>query len=181
LGSRLPFGAGWVTLRLEFFRVFPKAFVEKTGPQENPGSVPKVTKEGPFMARIAAVKFVLTSLVLAAAMTGPLAQARSWPDRSVQSTAATIAVAELPRPGQVIFERIRVGGPFPHEKDGTVFGNREHALPAEKRGYYREYTVPTPGSRDRGARRIVCGGPARAPRACYYTADHYASFRMIVE
>ena len=61
-----------------------------------------------------------------------------------------------------------------------VFGNRERLLPLNTRGYYREYTVKTPGSQDRGARRIVCGGPATVPDACYYTADHYASFRKIV-
>ena len=76
---------------------------------------------------------------------------------------------------------IREGGPFPYDKDGTVFGNRERLLPAHKRGYYREYTVRTPGSRNRGARRIVCGGKPRMPDACYYTSDHYASFREIVE
>jgi ribonuclease T1 len=92
-----------------------------------------------------------------------------------------VRVAELPRPGPQTYELIRQGGPFPYDKDGTVFGNRERLLPAEKRGYYREYTVQTPGSRDRGARRIVCGGPARVPHACYFTADHYASFRKIVE
>jgi ribonuclease T1 len=92
-----------------------------------------------------------------------------------------VRVIELPRQGQETYERIRQGGPFPFDKDGSVFGNRERLLPIEKRGYYREYTVTTPGSRDRGARRIVCGGPIRIPHACYYTADHYASFRKIVE
>jgi ribonuclease T1 len=89
------------------------------------------------------------------------------------------AVAELPSAGAETYELIRQGGPFPYGKDGAVFGNRERLLPAEKRGYCVEYTVTTPGSRDRGARRIVCGGPARAPHACYYTADHYASFRRL--
>ncbi len=132
------------------------------------------------MARIAAaVKFALTSLLLAAAMTAPLAQARA--DRPTESNLAAIRVAELPTQGRETYELIRQGGPFPFGKDGAVFGNRERSLPAEKRGYYREYTVATPGSRDRGARRIVCGGPARAPHACYYTADHYGSFRKIVE
>jgi ribonuclease T1 len=131
------------------------------------------------MARIAAVKFALTSLLLAAAMTVPLAQART--DSPPASSWATIRVAELPVQGRETYELIREGGPFPFGKDGAVFGNREKSLPAQKRGYYREYTVTTPGSRDRGARRIVCGGPARAPHACYYTADHYGSFRMIVE
>ncbi len=60
-----------------------------------------------------------------------------------------------------------------------MFGNRERLLPLQTRGYYREYTVTTPGSRDRGARRIVCGGPASKPDTCYYTGDHYASFRRI--
>ncbi|MCM2251246.1 MAG: ribonuclease [Ramlibacter sp.] len=102
-------------------------------------------------------------------------------DGSAAVQPATVQVGELPRQGRVTYELIRQGGPFPYGKDGTVFGNRERLLPAERRGYYREYTVTTPGSRDRGARRIVCGGPARAPHACYYSADHYASFRKIVE
>ena len=133
------------------------------------------------MARIASIKLALTSLLLATAITGSLAQARSWTDRPADSRPAVIHVAELPRQGRATYELIRQGGPFPYDKDGSVFGNRERLLPAEKRGFYREYTVATPGSRDRGARRIVCGGPPRVPHACYYTADHYASFRKIVE
>ena len=132
------------------------------------------------MARIAAVKFALTSILLAVAMTSPPAQARSFAD-TAEGRAAVISVADLPRQGRETYELIRQGGPFPYEKDGAVFGNRERLLPSERRGFYREYTVATPGSRDRGARRIVCGGPKRAPHACYYTADHYASFRKIVE
>jgi ribonuclease T1 len=134
------------------------------------------------MARVAAVKLALTGVVLAAAISGPLAQARSA-DRPREGSApvALIRVAELPREGRMTYELIRQGGPFPYGKDGMVFGNRERQLPRAARGYYREYTVPTPGSRDRGARRIVCGGPPKAPDHCYYTADHYASFRMIVE
>ncbi|HSV35638.1 MAG TPA: ribonuclease [Ramlibacter sp.] len=133
------------------------------------------------MARIAAIKFALTSFLLTAAFAGPLVQARSLTDRPADSQPAVIQIAELPRQGRMTYELIRQGGPFPYGKDGTVFGNRERLLPAERRGFYREYTVATPGSRDRGARRIVCGGPSRAPQACYYTADHYASFRKIVE
>ena len=72
---------------------------------------------------------------------------------------------------------IQRGGPFPYRKDGTTFQNRERLLPAKPRGYYREYTVPTPGARDRGARRIVAGG--NPPEVFYYTADHYSSFRQI--
>ncbi len=131
------------------------------------------------MARIAAVKFALTSILLAASVSANLAQART--DHPQASSPAAIRLAELPVQGRETYELIRRGGPFPFGKDGAVFGNRERSLPAEKRGYYREYTVATPGSRDRGARRIVCGGAARAPHACYYTADHYGSFRRIVE
>lgn len=94
---------------------------------------------------------------------------------------ATIAAAQLPEQGQNVLALIHQGGPFRHDKDGTVFGNRERLLPNQPRGYYREYTVRTPGVSHRGARRIVCGGqvPTR-PDACYYTEDHYASFRRIV-
>lgn len=93
-----------------------------------------------------------------------------------------VALAELPRQAQDTHRLIRSGGPFPYEKDGTVFGNRERLLPAQKRGYYREYTVRTPRARNRGARRIVCGGPQpTTPEACYYTDDHYASFRRIAD
>ena len=115
------------------------------------------------------------------AITGTgLAQAREKVEPA-PGVLATVRLAELPVQGRETYELIRRGGPFPYDKDGTVFGNRERLLPAQKRGYYREYTVRTPGSRDRGARRIVCGGPVRMPQACFYTADHYASFRKIVE
>jgi ribonuclease T1 len=93
-----------------------------------------------------------------------------------------VAVAALPVQGQQVLQQIYQGGPFRYEKDGTVFGNRERLLPRQTRGYYREYTVPTPGLSHRGARRIVCGGnQPKAPEACYYTADHYASFKRIVQ
>ena len=98
------------------------------------------------------------------------------------STLATVVVTEMPREAQDTYQAIRKGGPFPYEKDGTVFGNRERLLPRHERGFYREYTVRTPGERHRGARRIVCGGEVPTnPKACYYTQDHYASFRMIVD
>jgi ribonuclease T1 len=93
-----------------------------------------------------------------------------------------VAVSQLPPQGQAMMALIYQGGPFNYDKDGTVFGNRERILPAKNRGYYREYTVKTPSERTRGARRIVCGGLTPAtPDACYYTDDHYASFRKIVQ
>ncbi|MFM6986150.1 MAG: ribonuclease domain-containing protein [Hydrogenophaga sp.] len=110
-------------------------------------------------------------------------QARTPDTAPLQGWAyATMAYGELPIQGRQVMERIRQGGPFRYEKDGTVFGNRERLLPAQGRGYYREYTVPTPGLSHRGARRIVCGGQEpRTPDACYYTEDHYASYRLIVQ
>lgn len=129
------------------------------------------------MVRLTSFKLALTGFLLVAASVFSLVQAKG--PVSAES-APTVSVAMLPRQGAQTYERIRQGGPFSDEKDGVVFGNRERLLPAQKRGYYREYTVRTPGSRDRGARRIVCGGQPRTPDACYYTDDHYASFRRIV-
>lgn len=111
-----------------------------------------------------------------------MAQAKG-PAESVQAaTGQTVGLADLPKQGRETYEKILKGGPFEYDKDGTVFGNRERILPTQKRGYYREYTVKTPYARTRGAKRIVCGGnkPA-APEACYYTDDHYASFKRIVK
>jgi ribonuclease T1 len=95
--------------------------------------------------------------------------------------AGSVPLAQLPVQAQVVHAAIRTGGPFAYSKDGSVFGNREHVLPSEHRGYYREYTVATPAARDRGTRRIICGGQRiTAPVACFYTGDHYATFRRIV-
>lgn len=124
------------------------------------------------------VKLVLTGLLFASAWaTGITVAKETAPAVSEMS----IALDRLPVQGRETYQLIRSGGPFPYEKDGTVFGNRERLLPLKTRGYYREYTVPTPGSRTRGAKRIVCGGAPRVPDACFYTADHYASFRRIVQ
>lgn len=126
-----------------------------------------------------ASKFALTGLMLAALASG--VQGREWfGSRTDQKRQDSIALTDLPPQGQRTYGAILKGGPFRYEKDGVVFGNRERLLPREPRGHYREYTVHTPGSRDRGAQRIVCGGEQTAPEACWYTADHYASFRRIV-
>jgi ribonuclease T1 len=130
-----------------------------------------------FMSRLTSLKLVVTGFVLSAVFAAGLVHAKG---PVVFNSNTSITIAELPRQGAQTYELIHQGGPFAYEKDGVVFGNRERMLPAQKRGYYHEYTVKTPGSRDRGARRIVCGGQPKAPDACYYTADHYASFRKIV-
>jgi len=98
-----------------------------------------------------------------------------------ESAAGTVSMAQLPSEARLVEGLIRSGGPFKSQKDGSVFSNRERVLPARPKGFYHEYTVPTPGAHNRGARRIVCGGkPPTAPEACFYTADHYSTFRRIV-
>ncbi|MBT0960570.1 ribonuclease domain-containing protein [Denitromonas iodatirespirans] len=101
------------------------------------------------------------------------------PACSQEPPAAHSDIDWLPAEALDTLARIERGGPFPYAKDGTIFFNREKRLPAKPRGYYREYTVPTPGERSRGARRIVAGG--NPPDVYYYTADHYRSFRRIPE
>ena len=120
-------------------------------------------------------KLGFLSVVVGSVLVGAAVQARGPLDNL-----GTVALAALPAEAQKTQGLIRAGGPFPYSKDGVVFGNREQILPRRERGFYREYTVPTPGSRDRGARRIVCGGQRPTlPETCYYTADHYASFKLI--
>ena len=96
-----------------------------------------------------------------------------------------IAPVALPAEARATLALIKAGGPFPYARDGSVFGNREKMLPPRRRGYYREYTVKTPGARDRGARRIVAGAGAsddvRTSGEYYYSDDHYNSFRRIRE
>ena len=96
---------------------------------------------------------------------------------AAQRGAADVPVAQLPREARETLGLIRKGGPFPYERDGIVFGNFEKRLPLRERGYYREYTVPTPGVRSRGVRRLVAGRGGEI----YYTDDHYRSFRRVRE
>jgi ribonuclease T1 len=122
------------------------------------------------MLRLRLFLFLLIALV-------PLgAQAFWWGEKS--RAVAEIPVAQLPPEARATLVLIKRGGPFPYSRDGIVFGNREGLLPKQPRGYYREYTVPTPGSRDRGARRIVSGGRGGE---YWYSADHYRSFKRIRE
>jgi ribonuclease T1 len=101
--------------------------------------------------------------------------------RTTPDALPTVALADLPKEARAVNAAIRAGGPFPYDRDGVVFNNREKLLPIEARGHYHEYTVRTPGVKGRGGRRIVCGGAKTAPDACWYTDDHYRSFRRIRE
>jgi ribonuclease T1 len=122
---------------------------------------------------------VVAVLALSGGLIGISVQAKAQAPAAVLQT---VTLTALPAQGRDMMALIEKGGPFKYDKDGTVFGNREKFLPARQRGYYREYTVRTPGESSRGARRIVCGGQQpRAPDACFYTDDHYASFRQIVQ
>jgi ribonuclease T1 len=118
----------------------------------------------------------VVALACVSACTVPTANARS---RAAERD--EVVVAQLPREARDVLALVHAGGPFRFERDGVTFGNRERSLPTRKRGYYHEYTVATPGERTRGARRIVCGGPRRTPEVCYYSDDHYATFRRIRE
>lgn len=111
----------------------------------------------------------------ATASTSPTSDKALAPAHATTSL-PTVAVAALPAEARTTLRLIHSGGPFPYSKDGAVFGNREGLLPKRTSGFYREYTVVTPGSRDRGARRIVAGQNGSR----FYTADHYDSFREVV-
>jgi ribonuclease T1 len=133
----------------------------------------------PKTARIVAIVVIAMLVVtLAASLFGcaadkPAASNGTDPASGLK----VVAVADLPKEAQHTLELIDQGGPYPYSRDGVVFGNLEKILPKRDRGYYHEYTVPTPGEKDRGARRIVTGN--RNER--YYTDDHYQSFRRIAQ
>ena len=130
---------------------------------------------------VGACSLLTSTLIALVLLAAPHAQAKG---PAVDAMPGSIALADLPKQGRETYELILAGGPFAYDKDGTVFGNRERQLPAQKRGFYREYTVKTPYARNRGAKRIVCGGMQSGvqpikPEVCYYTDDHYASFKRI--
>jgi len=116
---------------------------------------------------------LLLAAATALALAGSAEARGPRPERPLQ----TVQVRELPPEAREAIALIRRGGPFPHRRDGAVFQNRERRLPAQRRGYYREYTVPTPGARDRGARRVVAG----ASGELFYSGDHYRTFRRVEE
>ncbi|MEU2675709.1 ribonuclease [Streptomyces sp. NPDC007107] len=105
---------------------------------------------------------------------GPVTASAATPPQA--AAVGSICYSALPSQAHDTLDLIDAGGPFPYEQDGTVFQNREALLPSRSTGYYHEYTVITPGSSDRGARRIVTGEQAQED---YYTADHYESFDLV--
>jgi ribonuclease T1 len=125
-----------------------------------------------------------TALHAFVAMVFGLSMALFASGADARSSLGTIRAADLPEQGRQVLAAIHAGGPFAFKRDGIVFGNREGVLPKRPRGYYAEYTVPTPGERTRGARRIIAGkgttGDFRTSDEYYYTNDHYESFRRIV-
>lgn len=126
------------------------------------------------MERIALFLRLLVVSLVGFAATGTEAREIRGIDAAQQPT---IAAAELPAEARDTLALIRRGGPFPYRKDGMIFRNRERRLPAQAAGHYREYTVPTPGARDRGARRLI----ASSSGEIYYTDDHYRSFKRVRE
>ncbi|MFF4582485.1 ribonuclease domain-containing protein [Streptomyces sp. NPDC001389] len=125
----------------------------------------------PRIASIAAAAAVAATL-----FTGQAATAAPAPAPAAVASVGGVCYSALPDEAYDTLELIDQGGPFPYSQDGIVFQNRERVLPAQTTGYYHEYTVITPGSPTRGARRIVTG---RQYHEDYYTADHYATFRRV--
>jgi ribonuclease T1 len=126
----------------------------------------------PRTTRIGAAAALLSALLVGGTVSVGTA------DASVASAASvgSICYGALPSQAHDTLDLIAQGGPYPYEQDGTVFSNREGVLPSQSSGYYHEYTVKTPGSSTRGARRIVTGEQAQED---YYTSDHYATFDLI--
>ncbi|MFF1821841.1 ribonuclease domain-containing protein [Kribbella sp. NPDC058245] len=122
------------------------------------------------------MRSLITALTLAVATTVAPAAAYAAP-----TAVSNCALSSLPSQASDTLRLIHSGGPFPYSQDGTVFQNREGILPSQSTGYYHEYTVKTPGSSDRGARRLIGGGsPVTNPQSVYYTGDHYASFCKVI-
>ncbi|MFD5271193.1 ribonuclease domain-containing protein [Streptomyces sp. NPDC058335] len=147
--------------------------VPRVLPRLSPARSPHRLRRG-FSSPLPALLILLTACLLALLPGCATTEPSSGPSRS--DGTATVRVSELPAEARRTLDLIDAGGPFPYAEDGAVFGNFEGLLPRHERGYYHEYTVPTPGSRDRGARRIVTGQGGEI----YYTDDHYDSFRAVL-
>jgi ribonuclease T1 len=126
------------------------------------------------MRRLRRPQIALIVLVAALGI-GYAINAARGDDHHTGLRSGTVALSTLPAEAAETVHLIRAGGPYPYRQDGEIFNNAEHRLPDEPRGYYREYTVPTPGSADRGARRIITGKNGEY----YYTPDHYETFLRV--
>jgi ribonuclease T1 len=130
----------------------------------------------PFLRLIASgAGFLLSALAAISIVTFPLLPVQAAPAANLVASIPTVSIQQLPAEARATIALIRKGGPFSYRQDGTVFGNRERRLPKAPQGYYREYTVKTPGVRGRGAQRIVTGQNGEI----YYTSDHYGSFVFV--
>jgi ribonuclease T1 len=123
----------------------------------------------PRATRIGAAAALLSALLVGGTVSATTADAAA-------SSVGSICYGDLPSQAHDTLDLIARGGPYPYSQDGTVFSNKEGVLPSESYGYYHEYTVITPGSPTRGARRIVTGEQSQED---YYTSDHYATFDLI--
>ncbi|KUL35368.1 ribonuclease [Streptomyces sp. NRRL F-4489] len=141
---------------------------------------PRMTRIGAAGALVSALLLGGTAVAATPAATAHPAAARTAAVHTLRTvhtaSVGSVCYSKLPSQAHDTIDLINKGGPFPYPKDGTVFSNREGVLPAQKSGYYHEYTVVTPGSPDRGARRIVTGQKSQED---YYTADHYATFDLV--
>lgn len=126
----------------------------------------------PHLTRIGAAGALLSALVVGGTASANAADTYPYSAASIGS----VCYGELPSQAHTTLDLIDQGGPYPHDQDGTVFDNRESVLPEQSTGYYHEYTVETPGSPTRGAKRIVTGEETKED---YYTADHYATFDRV--
>jgi len=131
-----------------------------------------------FLILVLVVSIVgaLAAVIAFGQLPAPSAGSSAAATATPRSDLPAVVLADLPEPVGSTLRLIDQGGPFPYRQDGAAFANREGVLPARDPGYYREYTVPTPGSPDRGARRLVVG----AGGDVYHTADHYRSFHQIL-
>ncbi|MFE7119812.1 ribonuclease, partial [Streptomyces sp. NPDC057654] len=140
---------------------------------------PQITRIG-AVAALASALFVSSPAIAATSAAGPATAASATAAPAAHSVSVksvgTVCYKALPSQAHDTLDLITSGGPFPYPKDGTVFSNREGLLPKQSNGYYHEYTVITPGSHDRGARRIVAGEKKQED---YYTSDHYRSFNEV--
>lgn len=137
-----------------------------------------LTRRTPLLLLLAVLALALLTACggKTAAPTAPGGVEQGLAPAAATTTLGTMTVAELPPEGVDTLRLIKDGGPFPYSKDGSTFQNREGILPQQPKGFYAEYTVETPGSDDRGARRIIGGDDGSR----FYTDDHYDSFREIV-